>query len=402
MQSSFRQEPSSRLNQGAALNQEYGDRPAPADLTTPKLGLSITQMVQTTKYQFEKFVDNRALANRTLAHLTLLILAILAIGISHLKLAWNNIRVIQPLQQPIIEEPQPVPQVEEERPLTLSGRLNNTLDFLIQFAVPHTTIPDRTTTTQIPQNSGELREYVVESGDTIYGIAAKFGLSPETLVWSNTSLENNPDLLSVGQALTILPFDGIYHQVGGGDTIEGIASTFKTDAQGIIDFPLNNLDPENPIIQAGQWLVVPGGTKPFIPRTVTAYSYSGLAPADATIGSGNFGWPASGDISSGFESYHPAIDIAAYVGAPVLAADGGYVVVAGWDNLFGYHIVIDHGNGYQTLYAHLQSYYVEAGVNVTKGQQIGEMGSTGNSTGPHLHFEVRQGTVQRNPYGFLP
>src|SRR5262245_31659053 len=102
MQSSFRQEPSSRLNQGAALNQEYGDRPAPTDSTIPTLGLSFTYMVQTTKYQFEKFVDNRALANRTLAHLILIILAVLAIGISHLKLAWNSIRAIQPLQQPII------------------------------------------------------------------------------------------------------------------------------------------------------------------------------------------------------------------------------------------------------------------------------------------------------------
>ena len=399
MQSSFRQEPSSRLNQGAALNQEYGDRPTPTDSTIPTLGLRLIHMVQTTKYQFEKFVDNRGLANRTLTHLTLIVLAILAIGINQLNLAWNNIRAIQPLQQPIVDEPQPVPQVEEEAPLTLSGRLNNTLDFLIQFAVPHTTIPDRTTTTQIPQNSEELQKYVVEPGDTIYGIAAKFGLSPETLVWSNSDLENNPHLLSVGQELLILPFDGIYHQVGGGDTIEGIASTFKTNAQAIIDFPLNKLDPENPVILAGQWLVVPGGTKPFIPRTVTAYSYTGLAPADASVGSGIFGWPASGDISSGFESYHPGIDIAAYIGAPVLAADGGYVVVSGWDNLYGNHIVIDHGNGYQTLYAHLQSFYVEAGVNVSKGQQIGEMGSTGNSTGPHLHFEIRQGTVQGNPYG---
>jgi murein DD-endopeptidase MepM/ murein hydrolase activator NlpD len=240
----------------------------------------------------------------------------------------------------------------------------------------------------------------VEPGDTILGIAAKFGLSPETIAWSNSEVEDNPDFLSVGQELIILPVDGVYHQVGGGDTIEAIASTFKTDVAGIINHPLNNVDPENPIIQPGQWLVVPGGSKPFTPRTVIAYS--GPIPADASIGSGVFGWPASGDISNGYYSYHPGLDIAAWVGAPVLAADSGYVVVAGWDNLYGYHIILDHGNGFQTLYAHMQSYYVDVGVNVAKGDQIGEMGSTGNSTGPHLHFEVRHGTVQRNPYGFLP
>jgi murein DD-endopeptidase MepM/ murein hydrolase activator NlpD len=86
-----------------------------------------------------------------------------------------------------------------------------------------------------------------------------------------------------------------------------------------------------------------------------------------------------------------------------LAADSGYVMMAGWSDVgYGYHVVIDHGNGYQTLYAHLQAYYVEAGDNVALGQQIGEMGNTGNATGPHVHFEVRQSTVQRNPIGFLP
>ncbi len=102
-------------------------------------------------------------------------------------------------------------------------------------------------------------------------------------------------------------------------------------------------------------------------------------------------------------AYHPAIDISAWIGAPVLASDSGFVVVAGWDGTgYGNEIVIDHGNGYQTLYAHLNAFYVNVGDNVVKGQQIGEMGNTGNSTGPHLHFEVRQGTVQRNPFGFLP
>lgn len=142
-----------------------------------------------------------------------------------------------------------------------------------------------------------------------------------------------------------------------------------------------------------------------IDLTMAAYNFSREGPVEwpvPGIGSGNFSWPASGDISNGFYRYHPALDIAAYFGAPILAADSGHIITAGWDHYYGYHLILDHGNGYQTLYAHLQSYYVEVGNNVSKGMHIGEMGSTGNSSGPHLHFEIRQGTVRRNPYNFLP
>jgi hypothetical protein len=142
-----------------------------------------------------------------------------------------------------------------------------------------------------------------------------------------------------------------------------------------------------------------------IDLAVAAYNFSREGPVEwplPGVGSGNFSWPASGDISNGFYRYHPALDIAAHFGAPILAADAGHVVVAGWDHYYGYHLIIDHGNDYQTLYAHLQSYYVEVGNNVSKGMNIGEMGSTGNSSGPHLHFEIRQGQTRRNPYNFLP
>jgi hypothetical protein len=138
---------------------------------------------------------------------------------------------------------------------------------------------------------------------------------------------------------------------------------------------------------------------------LAAYNFNRKGPVEWPVpglGSGSFMWPASGDISNGFYRYHPALDIAAYFGAPILAADSGRVVEAGWDTYYGYHLIIDHGNGYQTLYAHLQRYYVDVGSNVLKGTQIGEMGSTGNSSGPHLHFEIRQENVERNPYNFLP
>jgi murein DD-endopeptidase MepM/ murein hydrolase activator NlpD len=265
---------------------------------------------------------------------------------------------------------------------------------LVRAAVPHTIIPERPRV--------EIGQYVVQSGDTIFGIAAQFGLAPETIMWANGRfVEDNPDLLRVGQELVILPVDGVYHQAGGDDTLETIAAAFKVEPTTIINFPLNELDPNDPKIVSGQWLVVPGGTKPYIPRTVVAYS--GPIPEDASKGTGIFGWPAAGQITQGYWDRHRALDVGAWNGAPVVAADSGYVVAAGWDDSgYGRMVVIDHGNGFQTVYAHLQVYYVEVGDSVAKGEQIAEVGSTGNSSGPHLHFEMRHQSVQRNPFGFLP
>lgn len=283
-----------------------------------------------------------------------------------------------------------------EVPVTLlsAGSPSNDGQVLVRAAVPHTIIPERPRV--------EITHYVVQPGDTIFGIAAQYGLAPETIMWANGRfVEDNPDLLRVGQELAILPVDGVYHQVGGGDTVEKIAAVYKVEPAAIINYSLNELDPNDPQIVAGQWLIVPNGTKPYVARTVVAYS--GPIPQDASRGSGIFGWPTAGQITQGYWDRHRALDIGAWNGAPVLAADSGYVVAAGWDDAgYGRMVVIDHGNGFQSVYAHMQVYYTEVGDSVAKGELIGEVGSTGNSSGPHLHFELRQNSVQRNPFGFLP
>ncbi len=360
----------------------------------------ITVLAQSVK----KFNADENLKNRLLTHASMLAIALLVIGLSRLSLPWGAINAIRPIKYDLTS---PTAAETQELPFAPPPKLSNLYDgVLMRNAVPRTIIPDRTSPAAAQagaatNSSGEIKAYEVQSGDNISSIAYKFGLTPETVIWANPDLELNPDLLSVGQKLTILPVDGVYHQVGSGDTVNGIAATFQTDPALIINQPQNKLSPDNLTLQTGQWLIVPGGTKPFKPRAVTAYS--GPIPADATTGTGNLGWPATGSISQGFSSYHPALDIAGYLGEPVLAADSGYVIAAGWDNTgYGYNVVIDHGDGFQTLYAHLQAYYVDPGANVSKGQQIGEMGKSGNATGPHLHFEIRHGTVQRNPYGFLP
>ncbi|MBE7550956.1 MAG: M23 family metallopeptidase [Anaerolineales bacterium] len=359
---------------------------------------NLTRMVEITSYWLKNSASSEALFSRTSAHLIVILLVALTLGVGSMQIQLGRISALRPFQQTTLIDPvAAAPSVDEETgaPLTLPSQLNDFLDdVLVSAAVPHTIVPERA--------REQISTYEVQSGDTIYGIAGKFGLDPETIMWSNPDLEKAPDLLSIGQQLTILPTNGVYHQVGEGDTLQGIADTFKVDPSAILNYSLNELDPDNPVITPGQWLVVPGGSKPFIPRTVVAY-YTGEIPEGASEGTGTFAWPASGTIYQGFFPWHPAIDIAAYIGAPVLAGDSGYVIVAGWSDVgYGYHLVIDHGNGYQTLYAHLNSIYVNVGDNVAQGQQIGEMGNTGNATGPHLHFEIRQNTVVRNPIGILP
>jgi murein DD-endopeptidase MepM/ murein hydrolase activator NlpD len=320
---------------------------------------------------------------RMASHLVILLVAVLVLGISRLTLPqWDIVEARQATA--------PSEQVEAA-PLA-ADRGVSAADTLVRAAVPFTLIPDR------PRI--EIITHTVEAGDTLYGIAEAHNISVETLMWAN-GLEQNPDLLRLGQELVVLPVDGVYHTVQAGDTAESVAQKYKAKPEDIIGFPLNNLNPKNPALVAGQKIVVPGGSKPYIARQVQVYT--GPVPQGAGRGSGRLVWPASGSITQGFRAYHLGIDIGSYTGNPVHAADSGYVVVAGWSNVgYGYYIVIDHRNGVQTLYAHLSRFFVNAGDSVGQGTVIGHVGSTGNSTGPHLHFEVIQNGVQRNPYNYLP
>jgi len=255
----------------------------------------------------------------------------------------------------------------------------------------------------------DIITYTVRPGDNVETIAQRFGLLPTTIVWSNREVEDNPDVLRVGQVLNILPTDGILYTVEANDTLSGIAERFKTSVDSILKSPLNNLASGANLVP-GMRIVVPGGVKPFVPRVVQAdvrpsrASGSGyVGPAPRFAASGTFAWPTRGQISQRFLYYHRGIDIANAIGVPIFAADGGYVTYAGWSNVgYGYMVQIDHGNGFSTLYAHLSQWYVDPGQAVSRGQVIGAMGSTGNSTGPHLHFEIRYGGVPQNPLVYLP
>jgi murein DD-endopeptidase MepM/ murein hydrolase activator NlpD len=324
---------------------------------------------------------------RLASHGAVLLVALIVLALSQVKLpSWEIQRA----------EPEPVAQTVTDTSEDFEARGGNNLfgrDTLIRNAVPLTEIPDR------PRL--DVITYTVQLGDTVYDLAQRFKVTPETIMWANGRLEDNPDLLRLGQPLAILPVSGVYHKVAKGDTIASLAKKYKVPASTIVSYAWNQLTDVNQPLAIGRMVIVPGGEKPYVAKNVAAYSVK--APAGARKGTGALAWPSRGKLTQKYWSRHPGIDIAARKGTAVWAADSGFVVAAGWSPVgYGYHIVVDHGNGIQTLYAHLSRFAVRAGDTVSRGQVIGYVGSTGNSTGPHLHFEVRVRGAHRNPLGMLP
>ncbi len=330
--------------------------------------------------------------NRLALHLVVFLLAIGVVSISQASLPQIDF---------LLPTPTPAPELGTHTVTTQTAsrggnRGINNSSTLFQAPVPHTTIPDR--------DRMEIITYTVQANDNVWAIAQGFGLKPETILWANPALEKSPDLLHVGQVLIILPVDGVYHTVQRGDTVEKLAKTYQTTVDKITSFALNGLS-EPYLLQPGQKLVIPDGRKQIVVPQQNYYPMTivGHAPKDALKGSGKFAWPTQGYLSQRYWSGHLGIDIANRTGTPIYAADDGYVLMAGRDTYgYGNQVVIDHGNGYLTRYAHLQTILVKAGDSVKKNQKIGTMGSTGRSTGPHLHFEVIQDGARRNPLSFLP
>lgn len=288
-----------------------------------------------------------------------------------------------------------------------------------RLAQVHTTIPSR------PRE--DVEKYTVVEGDTIFGIAEKFGLKPETVLWGNYYvLLDDPHALKPGQILNILPVDGTYHEWQAGEGLNGISKYYGVKPEDIINYPANHLDPAtigdltNPNIKPGTWLVIPGGRREFIswsaPLGVTRENPASarvLGPgacdpvSGGAIGYGAFIWPANKHYLSGFDytpsTNHFGIDIAGNEGEAVYATDAGVIVYAGWNNYgYGNMIMVDHGNNFQSLYAHLSAINVTCGQSVGQGDVIGAIGTTGHSSGPHLHFEIRSLSSHVNPHDVLP
>jgi len=280
---------------------------------------------------------------------------------------------------------------------------------LMPAAVPFTVIPER------PRL--EIFTYVVQGGDTLSGIAERFGLQLNTVMWAG-GLELCPQLLRIGQELAILPVDGVHHIVQSDNTLESVAQAYGVQPEAIIAWEPNGLKGTGQPLTEGQVLIIPGGVKESITTGIAAYGGEGSEPS--AVGTGRFAWPVRGsvDILDWFGTTtlggrpggvprafpHNGVDLTAYLGSPILAADSGTVTVAqygGYNGGYGNYVVIDHGNGFSTLYAHLSAIAVQYGQILAKGERIGAAGATGMATGPHLHFEIRYKGVTRNPLCFL-
>ena len=257
------------------------------------------------------------------------------------------------------------------------------------------------TTIKIPKRSRDsIITYEVVSGDTLSTIAEKFEISVNTLKWANGLSGNNP-IIQPTQVLKIPQGDGVIHKIATGDTISSIASKYRADKDAIM--------PANPEVEfaVGNEIFIPGGRpedpKPVVVPKNQSTSYKIVeSSVSVNYDSSNYHWPANGTITqyfgrTNFNSNHTGIDVAAPVGTAIRAAKAGTVKKASWYGGYGYLVIIDHGGGVETYYGHCSSFKVSEGDWVEKGQTIAGMGSTGYSTGSHLHFEIRVNGKPINP-----
>lgn len=280
-----------------------------------------------------------------------------------------------------------------------------------------------------PHGAEEFSTYTVGEGDTLLTVALEVGVDVEDLPCAVSPIFQSDQPLVIGDILEVPPASWHCHQVGVDESLTQIAARYEIDPVEIIDIAWNQLDANalgDKLLPEGSYLRVPptlgedtnGGfinfmlEQPLTVSPVTAYATGGTKPRttqmigplpeDWPYGSGNFMWPVFGLMSQGYRNDHRAIDVAANTGTFITASDRGEVIRAGWnDQGYGMFVVIDHNIDYITLYAHMSEVFVKEGDIVSQGQIIGAIGSTGNSTGPHLHFEIRDFGRRANPLDLL-
>jgi murein DD-endopeptidase MepM/ murein hydrolase activator NlpD len=268
-------------------------------------------------------------------------------------------------------------------------------------------IPSIQSETDASLKRNKIETYVVLTGDTIGAIAEKFSISVETILWANNLTMRS--YIRPGDKLKILPATGILHKVSKGETVSTIAKKYSIKQDEVIK--INKLQNDGSDIIIGEELLIPGGkkTNPIINSSATR-KYSALsniaAPppsASAPAGSGYL-WPAAArKITQYYGWRHSGLDIAGNIGVPLYASRSGRVIKSqcGWNGGYGCYAILDHGGGVQTLYGHASRLYVSIGDYVNQGDTVALMGSTGRSTGPHLHFEVRVNGTRVNPLSYI-
>jgi murein DD-endopeptidase MepM/ murein hydrolase activator NlpD len=266
-------------------------------------------------------------------------------------------------------------------------------------------IPQRNNaTTTIPENRQRTEPtiYLVEGGDTLYSIGEKFKISVDAITYVNNLSDTS--ILKIGQEVVIPPVSGLIHKIEKGDTLQSIATKYDVPVQAIADF---NYILDTSKLAVGTELVIPGAKVPqapvveIIPSVIVNYP-----SADTNASRGWCMWPTTTRIVTQYFSwYHNGVDIATSWNnsmPPIYSCGSGRVIRAGWDPWgLGLHVRIAHPGGYTTIYGHMSRIDVSYGDEVSKGERIGVMGSTGHSTGPHVHFTVEYNGVPQNPLKYV-
>jgi len=254
---------------------------------------------------------------------------------------------------------------------------------------------------------GSVEEYIVQNGDVLGSISEQFGLNLNTLLWANNLTYRST--IKPGQTLIIPPTDGVIYTIKKGDTISSLAKKYDTASDKILSF--NNL-PDSNALKIGASLMLPDATPPTsAPVRYTAPASSVFTGtrggSTAVTASGTWLWPTNGCyITVYFNQYyryglHKGLDIDGDYTSDIIASRGGTIIRAGWYDGYGNCVDIDHGDGYSTRYGHASKLFVSVGDTVNAGDVIGKIGTTGLSTGTHLHFEVNSGGSHLNPLNFI-
>jgi murein DD-endopeptidase MepM/ murein hydrolase activator NlpD len=371
---------------------ELGSDTPHSPLDRPQRASMVALAWRTLSRAWMTFRGDTVTPVRLASHLALLAMALLVLVLSRVDLpSWEIVRLAP--AQPAAVTP-PAERVFE--PLAIGGSPLQESGVLVRAPVPFTEIPDR------PREG--VITYTVQLDDTVLGIAEQFKLNPNTILWANLEDLTKPFVMEVGQILLIPPIDGVLHTVKEGDTVAKIAKLYKVEPDVIVGHAPNQLASVDDALTTGAVLVVPDGDRTPPEQIAVAPSAPRGGGSSAPWRASGFVWPTYGLLTQRYWlPAHPAIDIGASTGTPVAAADEGTVITAGWSSVgYGNMIVIRHPDGFVTLYAHLSSINVSYGDYVARGQRIGAVGSTGRSTGPHLHFEVSTGGRTYNPLIYLP
>jgi murein DD-endopeptidase MepM/ murein hydrolase activator NlpD len=353
---------------------------------------------------------------RTTAHLSIVALAIATLALVGISIPQPRARVSAgglgiPDAQPLVAAPSLEGRSESAPPPAADETSSSSdTDVISRLPIPHTTIPTR------PR--ARVITYVTRPGDTLFSVAEKFNLAATTIIWSNPeALQGVPWLVRTGTELYILPTDGAYHTVLTGETVDDIVSTYDVEPGALLN-EWNDLYRGNQP-RAGQRLVIPGGkgkdmgwhplvTYPAPGPDKLSVGACGTMMVIGPSGHGWFTYPTGRTEVSGWVFHdrrrpiHIGLDYDCAKGDPIYAADNGVVTMAGRKGTYGNMVEINHGGGFITRYGHLDTINVKCGHPVYQGDLIGTCGTTGWSTGPHLHFEIRQDNVPLDPEIYLP